>query len=324
MKKIDFSSFLKDELHHFVKLKQSSGSTYSSQAGILLRFDRYLSSLQHTNKILTKSIFQNYFNQFTHLHSRTFSNYYSVLHDFSVWLNQQEANTYVPERRPAVGRVYSRVPYIFTINEIKNILKSSNAFSQRYEFIPGTYQILFSLLYISGIRIGEALSLNYEDYIQDKKLIHIKKGKFRKERFIVLSDSFQTLFSTYLKNYKLKLSLNHYSPIFINTRKNRLSYDRVNKAFKKILDKSNIMKSDNGPRIHDFRHTFAVHRLLNWYKDHKNNLNSKLPYLSTYMGHVNICSTQIYLQCTLELLKTGIQRFHQFFINNIYQEGGMP
>ena len=77
-----------------------------------------------------------------------------------------------------------------------------------------------------------------------------------------------------------------------------------------------INKDDSGPGLHDFRHTFAVHRLLQWYKSEKD-INLKLPYLSTYMGHVDITSTQVYLQVANELLEAGSERFHKFFLNHI-------
>ena len=105
-------------------------------------------------------------------------------------------------------------------------------------------------------------------------------------------------------------------------RKKRLIYNSVHTGFRQLINELpdfNIGK--NQPRIHDLRHTFAVHRLLQWYDDDsKEDINVKLPFLSTYMGHVKITSTQIYLHATNELLQKGCDRFHHFFFDNNNKE----
>ncbi len=75
-----------------------------------------------------------------------------------------------------------------------------------------------------------------------------------------------------------------------------------------------------GPRIHDLRHSFAVHRLLAWYRDGED-VNARLPALATYMGHVDISSTQVYLQPTAELLGEVDRRFHNHYLNYLISEG---
>lgn len=77
-----------------------------------------------------------------------------------------------------------------------------------------------------------------------------------------------------------------------------------------------------GPRIHDWRHTFAVHRLLAWYRDGED-VNARLPALATYMGHVDISSTQVYLQPTAELLGEVDRRFHDHFLNHVLSKGSL-
>ena len=80
---------------------------------------------------------------------------------------------------------------------------------------------------------------------------------------------------------------------------------------------------DTGPRIHDLRHTFAVHRLLAWYRDGQD-INARLPWLATYLGHVDIQSTQVYLHATAELLGQVDQRFHRHYLQHVKSQGGAP
>ena len=319
MKIPNFSGPLKEEMTHFVKLKQLGGADYTSQATLLFNFDRYLASRQPNSKILTLATFQSYFDTIAHVCKQKFSNYYGVLQQFCTWLNQQEPNSYLLPKRPFVDRSYSKTPYIFSPDEIKLILKNSLTFKKKKEYVPSLYQTLFSLLYSTGIRISEALALNYGDYSEKDKLIHIRKAKFHKERYLILSNSAASQMNQYLRYYK-RVFTEEDSPLFVNTRKKRMTYNNVYTAFLKLLSKSGIKKNDNGPKIHSFRHSFANHRLIQWYNTQKD-INSKLPYLSTYMGHVSIVSTQIYLQATNELMQAGCDRFHTFFLKNINERG---
>jgi site-specific recombinase XerD len=171
-------------------------------------------------------------------------------------------------------------------------------------------------LYTTGLRIREALSLNCDDYIPQEKLIHIRQGKFRKERYVILSHSMNKNLKSYLEKHKILFPSTSDSPLFIGMRKKRLIYNSVHARFRQLLKTLlNLSSKKYYPRIHDLRHTFAVHRLLQWY-DSGEDINVKLPFLSTYMGHVKITSTQVYIHATKELLQKGSNRFHHFFFDN--------
>jgi site-specific recombinase XerD len=302
MKTVNFTSCLADEMAHFVKFKQSCGSDYHSGAKLLFRFDQHLVALLFKGKALSRPIFQNYFETINHLCARGFTNHYSVLRQFSAWLNLHHSHCYVLERRRAVDRSHSRSAYIFTVDQIKAVLENSAYFSKKEELIPALYQTLFSLLYSTGMRIGEALALTNADYIKDEKLIHIQKGKFRKQRYIVVSNSAANRLNEYIQQYKSTLPLEQQSPLFVNIHTKPLTYNSAYCAFIKTLHKSGIAKNHN--------------RLLQWYQTEQD-INAKLPFLSTYMGHVDITSTQVYLQAANELLQAGCDRFYNFFINRI-------
>ncbi len=316
MRTIDFASSLSQEMTHFVKLKQSCGSDYRHSAKLLLRFDRHLTSLSFKGKILSRSIFQDYFETLHHLCGRGFGNHYCVLQHFSAWLSQHEAGSHILERRRALDRSYSRAAYIFTLDEVRAILEISGRFSERQALIPGIYQTLFGLLYSTGIRIGEALALNHADYIEKEKLIHIREGKFRKERYLVLSSSTAHRLDEYIRRRKTALPFTEQTALFVNICRRPLTYNNAFVAFTRTLHHSGIIRNNGGPRLHDFRHTFAVHRLLQWYRTEED-VNARLPFLSTYMGHVDITSTQVYLAAAGELLRAGNERFHTFFMDHI-------
>jgi len=111
------------------------------------------------------------------------------------------------------------------------------------------------------------------------------------------------------------------SPLLLNERRRRLCHPTVNMTFRNLLQKCGIAHHKRtGPRIHDLRHAFAVHRLLAWYRQGQD-VNALLPALATYMGHVDISSTRVYLQPTAELLQQVNQRFRNHYLKNIHTEG---
>jgi len=103
------------------------------------------------------------------------------------------------------------------------------------------------------------------------------------------------------------------SPLLLNLRSRRLHHCTVNQTFRWLLNQCKISRGEPAvPRTHDLRHTFAVHRPLAWYRDGKD-VNARLPWLATYMGHVDIYSTQVYLKATPELTEQVARRFHEYY-----------
>ncbi len=312
MKKIEFQSSLAAEFTSFVTLKQLAGYDYISQAELLTFVDRFLIERGITQNILTEETLQGYLKTILHLTPRGFANHFGVLRLFSIWMHQHNPDSYVLHDIICRNNSHSRPAYIFTHEQIRLFLEKCTYVCSKIERVPDLYQTLFSILYTTGIRINEALSLNCNDFYPEEKLLYIRRGKFKKDRYVILSYSMNERLKEYLKQYCLLVSPGASDPLFIGMRGLRMIYNSVQVRFKQIFKASSTPEVNKfEPRIHDLRHTFAVHRLLKWY-DSEKDIYSKLPLLSTYMGHVNITSTQVYLQSTNELLQKGCDRFHHF------------
>jgi site-specific recombinase XerD len=181
--------------------------------------------------------------------------------------------------------------------------------------------MLLGLLYSTGIRIGEAFALNLEDFHSQEPSLYVAKGKFRKARWVPLSASVSGALCSYVERRRAMGLCGPDAPLLVNQRGRRLCHPTVYHAFLRLLRQCGIPHSrDTGPRIHDMRHTFAVHRLLAWYRDGQD-VNARLPWLATYLGHVDIQSTQVYLQATAELLEQVDQRFHRHYLEHVQPRG---
>ena len=314
-------SCLAGEIEKFIKLRRLSGTDYSSQARLLGYLDRFLVEHNIWRKRITREICDAYQKELTGLAPRTQGNRFCVVRQLCKHLALGDPLSYIPEamRTPPSHQVHRA--YIFTKKEVAALLRASLQLSPDGSLRPQTYWTLFGLLYSTGLRIGEAMALNIEDFFPAEMRLYVAKGKFCKARWIVLSESTRDALQQYLEQRVKKRPNMPESPLLLNERCQRLSHPTVYATYRKLLKTCGIAHhKDTGPRIHDMRHTFAVHRLLAWYQDGKD-INARLPALATYMGHVDINSTLTYLQPTAELQGEVNRRFHDHYLNHIASEG---
>lgn len=309
----DFESQLAGTMKSFVSLRCLSGSDYSSQSRLLGYFDRFLAQESEKVHFVSKEIYTKYLATLSHLAPRSLENRISVVRQLCYYISRNDPTCHIPEIRETNNSSDVHTPYIFSKNQIANLLSRAELLAPQNSLVPHTYHAIFGLLYSTGIRIGEALALNVEDVYLQRKLIHVRRGKFRKERWVALSESTSLMLEKYLA---LRLSPKSADcPLFLSLRRIRISHPTVNSTFAKLLSRCGIASTPK-PRIHDLRHTFAVHRLLQWYEVGID-VNSRLPSLATYLGHVNIYSTQWYLHATPELLKVVGHNFERHYQKNI-------
>lgn len=317
-------SCLADEIQNFINLRRLSGTDYQSQAQLLGYFDRFLFEQQISGPPLTREITDDYLQSLSHLAPRSRSNRFCVVRQLCQYLARNDPCGHVPEPLKVIPSQGAHPPYIYSPSEIQTLLGAASKLPPANSLRPQTYRTLLGLLYSTGIRIGEALALSREDFHETEQRLYIAQGKFRKARWVPLSASTSRALQHYLhKRLKIKPCSSN-SPLFLNQRSRRLTPCTVNQTFHYLLRQCGICHSKlTGPRIHDLRHTFAVERLLAWYRDGRD-VNTRLPWLATYMGHVNVHSTQVYLQATPELIEQVHQRFYHHYLHRVKPQGGTP
>jgi len=323
MQTIELHSRLAKQINRFIALRRLSGTDYSSQARLLVYFDRFLFKQYPNESSITRHIIDRYLQSLLHLRPRVRLNRFCVVRQVCKYIAQTNPNCYVPGSMKCVTASKVFHPYIFSEQEINKMLSVASALSPPASLRPHTYQTLFGLLYTTGIRIGEAFSLAIKDFYPERDLLYIAKGKFRKARWVPLHPSTSQMVNQYIeRRLKTTPRAPTDSPLFINLRTHRLRHCTVYQTFRQLLEKCGISHNKHtGPRIHDIRHTFAVHRLLAWYQEN-HDINARLPALATYLGHVNVCSTHVYLSPTAELMEQVSNRFHNHYLHNLKAKGG--
>jgi site-specific recombinase XerD len=183
-----------------------------------------------------------------------------------------------------------------------------------------TFRTLLLTLYGTGLRISEALSLTLADVNIVERLIVVRNTKFFKSRVVPTGPNLTERLHSYAKKRLYFCCPAGENSAFFATRSgNALSYDRVRKIFPALRNLAGIHRKSDAryqPRIHDIRHTFAVHRLTAWYREGAD-VQRLLPQLSTYLGHVDVRETQRYLKMVPELLQEANRRFERYTLSEV-------
>jgi site-specific recombinase XerD len=317
MRPLTFQTPLAAQIQNFINLRRLSGTDYQSQAQLLGYFDRFLVKEHLVEPRITRKIVDRYLESLSHLAPRTCFNRFCVVKQLCQYLARNDPLGYVPDPLRGIPSRGTHQPYIYTNSELQALMAAASQLPPENSLRPHTYATLLGLLYSTGIRIGEASALNLEDLHIAAKRLYIAEGKFRKARWVPLSDSTSQALQQYMGKRSQMTPRLPDSPLFINQRSRRLHHCTVNQTFRHLLRQCNIHHNKHtGPRIHDIRHTFAVHKLLAWYRD-GHDVNARLPWLATYMGHVDIHSTQVYLRATPELIEQVHRRFHNHYLHKV-------
>ncbi len=321
MATLKLRSCLASQIQNFINLRRLSGTDYKSQAQLLGYFDRFLVEQGLSEPRIRRQLTEEYQESLRNLAPRTQGNRFCVVRQLCEYLARTDPDSYVPEALRTVPSQGAHRPYIYSDREIKALLGVASGLPPPGSLRPLTYHTLLGLLYTTGVRIGEALAFDLNDFDRKEQRLYVAAGKFRKARWVPLSASTNRALEEYINRRLHSRPLSSDSPLFLNQRSKRLSYNSINKTFQKLLVQCGITPNKNtAPRVHDLRHTFAVHRLLAWYQDGKD-INSRLPLLATYMGHVDVSSTHVYLRPTAELLEEVNNRFHSHFLTNVNPKG---
>jgi len=164
----------------------------------------------------------------------------------------------------------------------------------------------------SGLRVGEALRLNLVDVDLIERVLTVHETKFYKSRLVPVGKPLAAALTAYMRQRSgLPMPLGVGSAFFASRSGHWMDYQRVVTLFQRVRAHAGIgcpAGTCRPPRLHDLRHTAAVHRVLAWYREGKD-VQVLLPKLATYLGHASIASTQHYLQMTPELLREASLRF---------------
>lgn len=302
----NYKSVLAIEIRRFIEIKEAKGFSTLRAKWILKEIDDYAQSLNLDIPIITKELIEGWRKTRTNDALITLYAKYLIWSQLTKQMNRNGYPCYIPKLPKQPKSEF--IPYIFTHEQIVALIKECDktVVSDRHMNASLiSLPALFRLLYSTGLRISEALSIRNEDVKIDQQYIHIRKTKNGSERIVPISESLAQVLKQY-ESYRNKMPVSGLSsPKHLYFVKLDGTYMRANcvyQRFRKLMDTCGIpfIGSHHGPRVHDLRHTFAVHALTQMGRN-KMDLYTGLPILSTCLGHKSLSATEKYVRLTCSM-----------------------
>ena len=207
------------------------------------------------------------------------------------------------------------IPYIYSESDMRALLEAVDARHEEDWLVrPTTVRTLLLLLYATGLRISEALALTNADTDLAEAILTIRATKFYKSRLVPIGADLTGVLARYRDQRHKKAGRRPDEPFLVDRDGRRILRQTAELIFKRVREQAGLERPacrTFRPRLHDFRHTFALNRLVSWYREGKN-VQRLLPHLSTYLGHCSVKETQRYLTMTAELTMQAGLRFLKY------------
>jgi site-specific recombinase XerD len=308
---------LSQAVREYVEYKQALGMRFHTEAVMLQAFCRALGAETALADITEGQIcaYLNPPGPLTRFRQRK----REVLTGFNRFVMGREYTSSLPISQLPPPQLPSFLPYIFTREELRRLLEGVPHHRKAKKLQPHTLRLVLLLLYGTGLRISELVSLTLADVDLPAGLLTVRDTKFYKTRLVALGPQLTQALTLYAaERKKAGHSQQPEAAFFVLRSGAPANAPGIRDAFASLRDYAGIRHEGTGqrPRLHDLRHSFAVHRLVSWYQQGKD-VQDLLPDLAVYLGHVSLASTQLYLTLTPELLEQASARFERYALAEV-------
>lgn len=234
----------------------------------------------------------------------------SIVRGFAMWLAATDPTVEVPPSDLLAWRPRRAVPHLFSTEQIAALLAATGRIQSCWR--AATLHTLTGLLAATGMRIGEALALDRDDFDAHVGRVVVRSGKFGKARQLPLHTTTVAALADYLVLRDEQQRGRDTTALFVSLRDGRLSYGAAGDGFRQLVATAGITPRPGArhPRLHDLRHSFVVNTVLDAYRTGAD-VQALLPTLSTYLGHVDPAATYWYLSAAPELLALAGDRLEE-------------
>jgi site-specific recombinase XerD len=296
----------------YIAYKRSLGMGYRSEAVILRAFIKSVGD-GDIRKVRPQAV-----RRYLDGNGKVTSFWFAKYHTLSAFYRYAVARHYVqksplPRNKPQAPE--KPQPYIYSNEDMRKLIDAADS---RHRFVwlltPDTVRTLLLLLYGTGLRISEALNLNLGDFDHDSAVLTIRETKFFKSRLVPIGPDLSRVLEAYIDQQWPPAMRAETTPLLGTIKNERILRQTAELVFKRLREEADVHRSTSArfqPRLHDLRHTFAVVRLVTWYREGKN-VQRLLPHLTTYLGHARIQDTARYLSMTTELLQQASLCFERY------------
>jgi integrase len=288
-------------MERFIQEKRACGYRYRAGAEALARFDRFLSGEGLAQCELPRSLVRKWLAKQPHESAANHQNRACTARRFAVFVVREGYAADVPGRFLTAKGGAGFSPRILTHAEIQRLLHAADQLTPdahgplRHLVMPE----VFRLLYGCGFRVSEVLHLRVSDVDLNQGVLTVHEAKFGKDRLVPPAVALVQRLQRFAAGFGVRSANDYFFPTLHG---GPWSMGTIYHIYRELLLRCGIAHGGRGkgPRLHDLRHTMAVHTLLRWYREGAD-LDAKLPVLATYLGHQSVAGTQRYLHLTAEL-----------------------
>jgi site-specific recombinase XerD len=313
-----FASFLGPDIEQFIAHKRSAGRRFEVEEKTLRLFDDFLLE-RHVCALdaVTPALIDEFLASRPRSRPRSYNHLRCTIGRLFAYLVGHGKVARNPLQSPPRRTRYQRSPFIFDQAAARRLLSTARALADRGGTLErgSSYYLIFAILYGLGLRVGEACRLCVKDVDLDRRVLVIRQTKFYKSRLVPFGPKLETLLRQQIARCRTGLygSEDPETALFRLKGGRAVNPGTVSITFQQLVRKLHlrIPAGISPPRLHDLRHACAVGTLARWYRD-GGDPQARLHILSTFLGHVDINSTAIYLTTTPELLDLANRRFEAF------------
>jgi integrase/recombinase XerD len=281
-------SALRDVAEDYLRMRRALGYKLEIQGLLLNRFVSYLEDINAETVTIANAV------AWATLPAAADPSYWagrlSVVRQFARHLQTLDPACEVPPARLLPYRSRRAIPYLYEAEEISALMDAAGQLEP--PLLAANYRTLIGLMSVTGLRLGEAIRLDRVDVDDRHQLLRILDSKFGKSREVVLHESTINALKDYGRLRDERFPQARCEAFLVSTRGTRLRTTCIHHMFARLVRIAGLSPRSPGcrPRLHDFRHGFAVRTLLECHRDGVD-VQARLPLLSTYLGHVNPAST---------------------------------
>ena len=301
---------LRQAVDEYLALRQAMGFKLHEESRLLPRFIGFLE--EQGEAVITTDLAVRWATQCSAAQPAEWARRLRFVRVFARYRKATDPRTQIPPTGLLPYRVRRAEPYIYNDDEINRLLQAAGQLGSPTGLRAHTYVTALGLLAVTGMRISELVTLDNEDVDLAHGQLTIRDAKFGKSRWLPLHPTTQQALQRYVQRRDQHFLTPCSSGFFVSEQGTRLTSCTVRATFVQLSRQIGLRgpTDSHGPRLHDFRHRFAVQTLLRWYQDGAD-VEQHLPELSTYLGHVKVSDTYWYLSATPELLQLALQRSEQ-------------
>jgi integrase/recombinase XerD len=301
-------SALEDRLADYLALRRALGWKLESPGERLAKFVAYLDAREEQTVTIELAV------AWATLPAGAAASYWadrlSTVRGFARYLHTLDPVNEVPPGDLLPHRSRRLAPYLYADEEIAALMAAAERLPNAK--LALSYRTIIGLLAATGMRVGEALRLNLDDIHWEHRLLMIHESKFGRSRLVPLEASTFAALGEYERERKRRYPVKGTPALFLNSYGTRVCHCNLSGTFHRLTREIGLQPRSNlcRPRIHDLRHSFAIRTMLDWYRAGVD-VQSKLPLLSNYLGHVNPATTYWYLSAAPELLALAGERLER-------------